>query len=116
MSHIWSTKIENASFFIPKVLPKFDEKYIARAFNHIGIIERVDFVDNYDPDGKAFNAAYIYFKEIIEDYEFLDIVYALAENGSDKFYHNKRDYWTVMPNTPPRSTFQAKLREMNNDY
>jgi hypothetical protein len=42
--------ITNTSLFIPHVFPNFDKDYVAKAFDHCGEVERVDFVAKQDRD------------------------------------------------------------------
>lgn len=92
--------IKNISLFIPYVFPNFTQQYITNAFKSVGDVERVDFVSKQDRNGKMYNSVYIHFKEWYDTTENRDMQFAISMYGSDRFYHDKTDYyWIVVKNT-----------------
>ena len=93
------TAITNTSLFIPHVFPNFDKDYVAKAFDHCGEVERVDFVAKQDRDGKLYNATYVHFKKWHNTQVAIDFQNKINE-GNTTFHHDSSTYfWIVLPNT-----------------
>lgn len=92
------SSFNNISLFIPHVFPNFSKEYVAKAFDHFGRVDHVDFVAKQDRDGKQYNAAYvhIYWDNNQRSQDFIDRV--MDPNREARVYHDGPWYWIVLPN------------------
>ena len=109
-----SRSIENG-LFIPHMFTNFSQKYVAEAFENVGVVDRVDFVAKQGRDGKPYNSVYIHFKKIYDNAIVERIQDEIYDNGSYHMYHDDSAYyWIVLPNNNTKKFVPGERKQRIN--
>ena len=105
---------KNISLFIPHILPKFTQNYVAQQFSKIGQVDQVDFISKFDKNGQLFYAAYIHFNGWYPTTFGFNIQENLILFGKHHLFHdNTPYYWILLPNTSKRFPQMRRKHTLN---
>lgn len=103
----------NLSVFIPFVFPNITEDRIVKVFNQLqlGAVERVDFVDKLNPDGKSYKMAFIHMLSWYMNVSVAGIHEKLTSGNSARIVYDDPWFWNMYVNKKPRSVEELNLEK-----
>lgn len=101
------------SVFIPFVFPNITEDRIVKVFNQLqlGAVERVDFVDKLNPDGKSYKMAFIHMLSWHMNASVASIHEKLTSGNSARIVYDDPWFWNMYVNKKPRSVEELNLEK-----